>query len=149
MRWLSRFRLGRRRRGAIDPRHARAIIEAYGACLDRRPAGEPHRPERELPYSKEEIGRAILLALRFATVPETIRPLRHGFVELERYVPDDEWTLIAEYQRLDAAATASLPADRRGAAERVLRAVEERRERRVELLAILEREAGDGHEAAP
>lgn len=140
MRWLSRFRFGRRRPGAVDPRHARTIIEAYGACLERRPAGEPHRPERELPYSKEEIGRAILLALRFATAPETIRPLRHGFVELERYVPDDEWPLIADYQRLDATA-ASLPADRRDAALRVLRAVEERRERRVELLAILEREA--------
>lgn len=141
--WFSRLFTRSAEPSRVDGRQARTIIEAYASCLEHRPSGEPHRPERELPYLKEAIGRAILLALRFATRPETAEPLRHGFVELERFLADDEWVLVEEYQRRAAMSGSSVDTmapDRRNAAIRVLRAVDERRARRVELLAILERE---------
>ncbi len=141
MRWLSWFRPRRTSSTAIDPRRTRAIIEAYGACLDWRPA-EALRPEDELPYSKEEIGRAILLALRFASNPEAIAPLRHAFVELERFLDAEEWSLVDEYQRAGHDGAMVMSPERREAARRILADVDERRARRRQLLAILDRETG-------
>lgn len=144
--WLRRL-VSRRARGGVAPRQVPAIIEAYGACLDGRPRGALHRSERELPYSKEEIGRALLLALRYATAPETIEPLRSGFVELERFLPEDEWPIVEEYQRHAATAQGGapdgMPPERVEAARRILREIDERRARRLQLLTILDREAAE------
>jgi hypothetical protein len=119
----------------------RRILEAYGACLDRA-AEPPYRHERELPYSKEEIGRALLTALKFADRRETRAPLRHGFVELERFLGDDEWRLCDEHDRLASVGglRGGMSAERRAAAAHVLEAIEARRARRVQLLEIIEAE---------
>jgi hypothetical protein len=51
--WLRRvFRRSPERDGGPD---VRRVLEAYGACLERRDADRPYRSERELPYAKEEI----------------------------------------------------------------------------------------------
>ena len=133
MSWLSRLRR-RRAAPAVDARRARTIIEAYGACLEQRPPGAL-RPDGELPYSKEEIGRAILLALKFSTGPETTAPLRQGFVELERFLTADEWAVIDEYQRVGRADGGSMAPERFGAARRILEHVDERCQHRLRLLA--------------
>lgn len=144
MGWLSRLfrRAGRTR---LDGRDARQILEAYADCLERRGPGRLHGRERELPYSKETIGRALLLALRFSRGPETTEPLRRGFVDLERFLPDEEYVVVEEHERraTSAGAEASLASmvpERRDAAVRILEAVDERRRRRQQLLAILETE---------
>jgi hypothetical protein len=95
-----------------------------------------------LPYSKEEIGRAILAALKFADRHETRAPLRHGFVELERYLGDDEWRLCDEHDRLAAVGglRSGMSDQRRAAAAHVREAIEARRARRVQLLEIIEAE---------
>lgn len=126
-----------------DGRHIRRIIEAYGACLPKTARERPHRPERDLPYSKEEIGRAILVALRYATTRETTEPLRQGFADLERFLSDEEWRLVDEYERLVAVGglAGGMSDERHAAAVDLLAEVEARRGRRFELLAILDREA--------
>jgi hypothetical protein len=133
--WFSR--LFRRQR---DP-DARQVLQAYGACLERA-ADHPYRHERELPYSKEEIGRAILGALKFADRQETRAPLRRGFVELERFLGDDEWRLCDEHDRLAAVGgvRSGMSDERRAAAAHVREAIEARRARRVQLLEIIEAE---------
>ena len=110
--WLSR--LFRR-----EP-DVRRVLEAYGACLERQTTGT-YRRDHDLPYSKEQIGRAILTALKFSDRREVREPLRRGFVELESFLPEHEWT------RADA--DAQLRQD-----------IEDRRERRRQLLEILDRE---------
>ena len=140
--WFARlFRRGHAR-GEFDGRHVRVILEAYGACLARRAPERPHRSERELPYSKEEIGRSILIALKFATTREAVEPLRRSFAELERFLAGDEWALIDEYERLAAVGGlgGGMTETRRAEAVRLLAEIEARRGRRFELLSILERE---------
>lgn len=146
--WLSRLFGNRRRPPAIDARKARAVIEAYAACLERRPAGR-FSPERALPYSKEVIGRVILRALDVAADERVTTPLRQSFVDLETFLTDEEWALVEEYERL---ADASPRAD---AVAALLAAVEDRRARRWQLLDILAREratraaGGNGRPPAP
>lgn len=138
--WLSR--LFRR-----EPEHerdrgpdVRRVLEAYSACLERRDAESPFRPERDLPYSKEEIGRAILTALEFTDRREAVEPLRRGFVELERFLPDAEWQLIDEHERLAAVGgvTSGMSNERRAAVAQLREDVDARQERRRQLLLILE-----------
>ena len=131
--WLSRLLSHRRHRGGVDAREARAVIAAYATCLERR-AADGLGAERDLPYSKETIGRVILRALEFAADERLVAPLRQGFVDLETFLGDEEWAVVEEYQRL---AKASSRAD---AAIDILAQVEERRDRRRQLLAILARE---------
>jgi hypothetical protein len=120
----------------------RTILEAYGACLGRRTPERAHRHERDLPYTKEEIGRAILIALKFAKTREAAEPLRTGFADLERFLADGEWPLVDEYERLVAVGglAGGMTDDRRAAAVRLLAEIEARRGRRFELLSILEKE---------
>jgi hypothetical protein len=140
--WLSRLFRRTAPRRDFDARHVREIIEAYSACLERRASERPHRPERELPYSKETIGRALLMALKFAKTPQVAEPLRYGFVELERFLPENEWTVVDEYERLAAVGGlgGGMTNERRAAAVQLLADIEARRGRRFELLSILERE---------
>jgi hypothetical protein len=146
--WLSRvFR--RAGRQPLDGRDARRIIEAYAGCLERHGLGRRYGRERELPYSKETIGRALLLALRFSSGPETAEPLREGFVDLERFLSDDEYAVVEDYGRRATSGRAevsleSMGLERREAALRVLEAIDGRRARRRQLLAILETERRDG-----
>jgi hypothetical protein len=150
MRWITRlFRRGNAK-ASVDGRDARRIVEAYAACLERAVPGRRHRAERELPYSKETIGRAILLALRYSSGPETTEPLADGFVDLERFLNEEEWPVVEEYEtrlrspEVPTALDAMAPA-RRDTAVRILGEVEARRARRRRLLEILDAErAGDG-----
>jgi hypothetical protein len=130
--WLSRL-FSSRRRPARDAREARAVIEAYATCLERRAAGRFSR-ERDLPYSKEVIGRVILRALEVATDERVVIPLRQGFVDLETFLTDAEWAIVEEYERLAGASW------RPEAGAAFLAQVEERKERRRRLLDILEQE---------
>ncbi len=145
--WFARLFRRSPARTEPDGRQVRVIIEAYSACLERRAPERAHRPERELPYSKEAIGRALLIALKFARPSYVAEPLRHGFVELERFLPEDEWTLVDEYERLVAVGGlgGGMTDERRAAAVRLLAEIEARRGRRFELLSILERERNTSH----
>ena len=149
--WFSRLFRRRAPERDIDGRHIRRVIEAYGACLAHAARERPHRPERDLPYTKEEIGRAILVALRYATTREVAEPLRQAFVDLERFLSDDEWRLVDEYERLAAVGglAGGMSEARRAAAVDLLAEVEARRGRRFELLAVLDREAALGGDQAP
>src|SRR2546428_8791003 len=143
MRWITRLFRRRNETGSVDGRGARRIVEAYVKCLERARPGRLHRTERDLPYSKEEIGRAILLALRFSPRPETTEPLANGFVDLERFLGDEEWPVVEEYERrltsteVPAALEAMTPT-RWDAAVRILGDVEARRSRRRRPLQILQ-----------
>ena len=133
--WLRRlFRRGPERARDRGP-DVRRVLEAYGACLERRDADRPFRSERELPYAKEEIGRAILTALKFTDRREIVEPLRRGFVELERFLGDAEWQLIDEHQR-----PARTSDERRAAVVRLREEIEARQDRRRQLLLILDEE---------
>lgn len=149
--WFSRMFRRRAPERNADGRHIRRVIEAYSACLAKTARERPHRPERDLPYTKEEIGRAILVALKYATTHEAAEPLRQAFVDLERFLSDDEWRRVDEYERLAAVGglAGAMSEPRRAAAVDLLAEVEARRGRRFELLAILDREAKrDGDQAS-
>jgi hypothetical protein len=121
----------------------RRILEAYGACLERRRGPDAaYRHERDLPYSKEEIGRAILAALKFADRRETREPLARGFVALEQFLPAAEWELIDEHDRLAAVGglAAGMSDERQQSVARLRIEIEERRARRAQLLEIIEQE---------
>ena len=138
--WLRRlFRRGPERDHGPD---VRRVLEAYGACLERRDTDRPYRSERELPYAKEEIGRAILTALKFTDRREIVEPLRHGFVELERFLADAEWRLIDEHQRLAAVGgvAGGMSDGQRAAVVRLREEIEARQDRRRQLLLILDEE---------
>ena len=84
--------------------HQRArIIAAYEAVLNDRSSTVGR--ESALPFSKDRIRQAILEELK-ETSPENVDALEVGYLELESFVPDDDFEAVVAFEKAVAQARA-------------------------------------------
>lgn len=79
---------------------ATRIVGDYGKVLARVEPGVYGLPETLLPHPREKIRYAIIMLLKQIGPdhPEVKEGLRHGYVYLAQFVPDDEADLVARGQ---------------------------------------------------
>jgi hypothetical protein len=95
---------------------AQAVINDYGKVLEKALAMTYGAPESLLPYSREEIKRAIKLAVLILikvepSARDTIEQLRTCYVQLASFIADEEAAVGARAQAaLDAGELPQMPA---------------------------------------
>jgi hypothetical protein len=79
---------------------AERIVTAYGKALEAR-RGVVGR-ESSLPADKDTIRNAVVVLIRNCRSldPDYAKALRVGFVELESFLPDEEWAIVRAHDRL-------------------------------------------------
>ena len=77
----------------MDDKLRQNIIRAYGLVLERHYSFTVG-PESKLPFPKDLIRRAIVEAFLEETDPDQRNTLEHGYIELEAFLPDEEFELV-------------------------------------------------------
>lgn len=72
------------------------IISAFGDVLENRKL--PHGRESDLPFPKELIREALSQELLNPTYPEMLNAIEVGFLELEHFLPDEEYQIVEKWE---------------------------------------------------
>lgn len=81
----------------MDSNQRIEIIAAYGDVLENRTFSVGR--ESDLPFPKQLIREALSEELLNPTYPEMLNALEVGFVELESFLPEEQYLLVTQFEK--------------------------------------------------